>query len=79
MLCPSLCSHNAETISKWITAKCDGRACTAFEFLLALRARTHCLGQECFEIIDVKVDVNWRPVSIVSTNVVGSFSRLASR
>jgi hypothetical protein len=78
-LCSRLSSHNAETISKWITTKCDGRACPAFEFLLAFRASIHCLGQEGIEIVDVKVNVNWRPVSIVSTNVVSSFCRFGSR
>src|SRR5262245_40670479 len=55
-----LCSHDAETISKWIATKCDRRAGTAFEFLLAFGASLHCHCQEGFKIVDVKVDVNWR-------------------
>jgi hypothetical protein len=72
-------SDYAKTVAEWIAAKRDGRACSAFEFLLALRASIQCLGQEGLKVIDVEVDVNWSPVSVIPTYVVSSFRRFCSR
>jgi hypothetical protein len=74
-----LSSYYAETISKWITTKRDGRACIAFESLLALCSSIHCLGQEYFKIVDVEVNVNWCPMSFISTNIVSSLGRYGPR
>ena len=71
-------SDHAETIAKRVAAKCDGRARITFEFLLAFRASVHCLCQERFKIVDVKVNMNWRPVSLISTNFVSSLGWFAS-
>jgi hypothetical protein len=71
-------SHDAETIAEWVAAKCDGRVCAAFEFLLTLRAGAHCLRQERFKIVNVKVNMNWRPMPLISANVLTSLGRLAS-
>jgi hypothetical protein len=67
------------TMAEWITAKGDGRTPATFEFLLTFRASGHCLCQEGFKIVDVKVNVNRRPVSLIATNVIGSLGRFASR
>ena len=65
-------------MAEWITAKGDGRTPATFEFLLAFRASAHCLCQEGFKIVDVKVNVNRRPVSLIATNVIGPLGRFAS-
>jgi hypothetical protein len=49
----------------------------AFEFLFTSGAGLHCFFQEIFEIVDVKVDMNRRPVSLISANVVSSRGRFA--
>jgi hypothetical protein len=74
-----LCAYHAETIAERIATKRDGWACTAFEFLLAFRTSIHCFGQERFKGVDVKVNVNWRPVSLISTNIVSALGRFGSR
>jgi len=66
-------------MAEWIATKRDGWACTAFEFLLAFRTSIHCLSQERFEVVDVKVNVNWCPVSLISTNIVSPVGRFGSR
>jgi hypothetical protein len=58
------CSHHAETIAEWIAAKGDRRMRITLEFLLTLRSSVHCHCQKSFKIIDVKVDMNWCPVSL---------------
>jgi len=71
-------SHHAESIAERVAAKCDGRASTTFVFLLAFRASVHCLCQKGFKIVDVKVNMNWRPVSLISPNFVSSRGQFAS-
>ena len=72
------CSHHAESIAERVGAKCYGRAGTPFEFLLTFRASVHCSCQKGFKVVDVKVDMNGRPVSLISTNLVCSLGRFAS-
>src|SRR5262245_9595729 len=71
--------YDAETITERVAAKRDRRASTDFEFLLAFRTGVHCLSQECFKIVDVKVNVNWCPVSVIPANIISPHSRLRSR
>jgi hypothetical protein len=47
-------------------------ACITFEFLLAFRTSVDYLCQEGFKIVDVKINMNWCPVSLISTNIVSS-------
>ena len=72
------CSYHAESIAERVGAKCYGRAGAAFEFLLTFRAGVHCICQKGFKVVDVKVDMNRRPVSLISTNLVCSLGRFAS-
>ena len=66
-----------KSIAERVSAKCYGRA-GAHEFLLAFRASVHCICQKGFKVVDVKVDMNGRPVSLISTNLaVCSLSRFA--
>ena len=69
-------SHHTETIAERIAAKCDGWARTTFKFLFTFRASVHCLCQKGFKIVDLKVDMNWRPVSLIAANFVGSLAGL---
>jgi hypothetical protein len=71
------CCDHAETIAKRIAAECDGRVRATFEFLLTSGASLHRSFQEIFEIVDVKVDMNRCPVSLISANVVSSPRRFA--
>jgi len=71
--------YYAETITEWVAAKRDGWASVDFEFLLAFRTGVHCLRQERFKILDVKVNVNGCPVPVISTNIVGPHGRFGSR
>src|SRR5262249_18406345 len=70
-------ANHAETIAKRITAKCDGWVCTTLEFLFTFRASAHCLRQKGFKIVDVKVDMNRCPMSLIAANVVSLLGRLA--
>jgi hypothetical protein len=63
-------SDYAETTTEWIAAKRNGRALSTFEFLLAFRASVQCVEQDTLKIVDMKVDVNRRPMSLISANVV---------
>src|SRR5262249_58312598 len=72
------CFHDAETIAERIAAKRDRWVPTTFEFLLTFRAGVHCLCQKGFKIVDVKVNMNWRPVSFISANFVRSLRRFAT-
>src|SRR4029077_12314320 len=47
------------------------------EFLLTFRTRVHCLCEKGFKIVDVKVDMNRRPVSLISANFVSPLGRFA--
>jgi hypothetical protein len=73
-----LLSDDAETIAEWIAAKGDGRAFSAFEFLLAFRAGVQRGAQDPLKIVDMEIDVNWRPVSLISANVVRPPRRFGS-
>jgi hypothetical protein len=73
-----LLSDYAETITEWIAAKSDRRALSAFEFLLALPARVQYVDQDTLKIVDMEIDMNRRPVSLIPTNVVRFPRRLAS-
>lgn len=64
--------NDAETIPERVAAKRDRGMLTAREFLLAARAGLDCSCQERVEVVDVEVDVNRRPVSLVATNIVSS-------
>jgi hypothetical protein len=72
-------SDYAETITEWIAAKRDRRALAAFEFLLAFPARVQHVGQDTLKIVDMEIDMNRCPVSLIPTHVVRSLRRLASR
>ena len=61
-----------------IAAKGDGRVRAAFEFLLAFRAGVHGLCQEALKIVDVKIDMDRRPMALVSPEIVGSLGRFAA-
>jgi hypothetical protein len=71
-------SDYAETIAERVAAKRDGRASSAFEFLLTFRAGVQRVDQENLKIVDMEIDVNWSPVSLISTNVVRPFRRVGS-
>ena len=71
-------SDYAEAIAEWIAAKRDGRAFSAFEFLLAFRASVQGVDQDTLKIVDMEVDVNRRPVSLISANVVRPLRRFGS-
>src|SRR4029450_4402818 len=47
-------------------------------FLLTFRASVDCLCQKGFKIVDMKINMNWRPVSFISTNFVSSLAWVAS-
>src|SRR5262245_31888906 len=47
-------------------------------FLLTFRASVDCLCQKGLKIVDMKVNMNWRPVSFISTNFVSSLGWIAS-
>jgi hypothetical protein len=68
-------SDYAETIAESIAAKRDGQAFSAFEFLLALRASVQCVDQDTLKIVDMEVDVNRRPESLISANLVRPLRR----
>jgi hypothetical protein len=70
-------SNYAETITEWIAAKRDRRALSAFEFLLALPARVQHVDQDTLKIVDMEIDMNRCPVSLIPANVVRSLRRLA--
>src|SRR3569832_1400942 len=72
-------SHDAETIAERVAAKRNGRPRTALEFLLACRAGVYRACQHGFKIVDVKIDVNRRPVPFISAHVVGSPGRPGAR
>ena len=72
-------SDYAETIAEWIAAKRDRRVYSAFEFLFAFRASVQHVDQDALKIVDVEIDVNRRPVSLIATNVVRPLRRLGSR
>jgi hypothetical protein len=65
-----LLSGYAKTIAEWIAAKSDRRSSSTFEFLLAFRASVQRVGQNTLEIVDMEIDVNRRPVPLISSNVV---------
>jgi hypothetical protein len=69
-------SDDAEAIAEWIAAKCNGRAVTTFELLFAGRASVEGHCQEGREIVDMKIDVNGCPVSVVSSDIVSCLTRL---
>ena len=69
-------SDYAEPIAEWIAAKRDGREFSAFEFLLAFRASVQRVDQETLKIVDMEVDVNRRPGSLISANVVRPLRRV---
>ena len=71
-------SYYAEPIAEWIAAKRDGRACPAFEFLLAFRASVQLIDQGALKIVDMEVDVNRRPVPLTPANVVRPLRRFGS-
>ena len=71
-----LLSDYAETIAERIAAKRDGRASSAFEFLLTFRAGVQRVDQDNLKIVDMEIDVNWSPVSLISTNVVRPLRRV---
>jgi hypothetical protein len=71
-------SNYAETITEWIAAKRDRRVFSAFEFLFAFRASVQHLDQDTLKIVNVEIDVNRRPVSLISTNVVRPLRRFGS-
>jgi hypothetical protein len=73
-----LLSDYAETIAEWIAAKRDGRASSAFEFLFTFRTGVQRVAQDNLKIVDMEVDVNWGPVSFISTNVVRPLRRVGS-
>src|SRR5204862_3875602 len=73
-----LLSDYAETIAERIAAKRDGRVSSAFEFLLTFSACVQRFDQDTLKIVDMKIDVNWSPVSLISTNVVRSLRRVGS-
>lgn len=73
-------ADNAEPVAERIAAEGDGRTLFDFEFLLALRAGVQRRGEDAFEIVDMEVDVNPRPVALVAANVIGApawFRRLS--
>src|SRR5579863_1891062 len=71
-------SHDTEAVAERVAAECNGRPRSAFELLLAFGAGIHRACQNDLEIVNLKVDVNRRPVSLVSANVVRSFGRLGA-
>src|SRR6188508_380875 len=73
-----LVSDDAKTVAEWIAAKRDGRPSSAFEFLLAYRAGVQRFDQHILEIVDMEIDVNRRPVPLVSPDVVRSLRRFGS-
>ena len=73
-----LLSDYAETIAERIAAKRDGRASAAFESLLTFRASVQRVDQDNLKIVDMEIDVNWSPVSLISTNVVRPLRRVGS-
>ena len=73
-----LLSNNAETITEGIAAKRNRRALSVLEFLLALPARVQHVDQDTLKIVDMEIDMNRCPVSLIPTHVVRSFRRLAS-
>ncbi len=72
-------SDYAEAIAERIAAKRDGWAFSAFELLLTFRAGVQGVGQAAVKVVDMEVDVNRRPVSFISPDVVGSLCRPGSR
>jgi hypothetical protein len=74
----ALFSDYAETIAEWIAAKRDRRVFSTVEFLLAFRASVQRVNQDTLKIVNMEVDVNRRPVSFISTNVVSPICRFGS-
>jgi len=68
-------SNYAETIAERITAKGYGRVFSARKFLLAFCASVQCACQNALEIFDMEVDVNRRPVALISANIIGPLRR----
>ena len=52
---------------------------TACEFLFAFRPGVQHPDQDAVEIVDMEIDVDRRPMSLISANVVGSLRRAGSR
>src|SRR3569832_2109710 len=63
-------SHDAEAIAERVAAKRNGRPRAALELLRACRAGVYRSCQHGFIIVDVKIDVNRRPVPFISAYVV---------
>ena len=74
----SLLSDYAESVAEWIAAKGNGRAFSAFEFLLAFSASVQRVDQDTLKIVNMEVNVNRRPMSLISANVVRLLRRLGS-
>jgi hypothetical protein len=68
----ALWTHQAETIAEGIAAKGDGGAAGRLEFLLAFGARVQGPRQSGFEIVDMEIDVDRRPMALVSANIVAA-------
>src|SRR5579872_1080811 len=71
-------SHDAEAVAERVAAECNRRPRAAFELVFAFPAGLHHACKSGLEIVDVKVDVNRRPVSLVTTNVVSSLGRFGA-
>src|SRR5579862_6125852 len=61
---------HAEPVAERIAAKCGGGSTAPLEFPLALRARTQCPFQKAVEVLDVKIDMDRRPVPLVPAHVI---------
>ena len=70
MSCISICADNAESIPERIAAKCNGWSALNVEFLLTLCASTEYPDQDSIKVIDMEIDVDRCPVTLVATNVI---------
>jgi hypothetical protein len=71
-------SDHAESVAERIAAKRGGWPAAALEFLLAFRAGAQRPFQKGIEIIDVKIDMDRCPVTLVPAHAIGTQRRFAT-
>ena len=74
-LLQSINAHYAEPVPERVAAEGDGRIAGHAVHLLSFCASCQSSPHRCFKILDTKIDVNGRPVSLVPANVTASFRR----